>query len=450
MARSRDWTKGSTGRNLLVLSWPVWVHEVFFQGTQILDMIWVGRLGVASVAGLGVATIVIRVGNSAVRGLSIGARAMVARFVGAGDDEGAIHAARQVLIVSAAFGTVMAAIAVPLAGPVLRFLGLMPEVVAEGTLYLRIMFLSWIPYSLWMVAYGGILHASGDTVNPMRITIFIRSVWMVLSPSFIFGWWIFPRLGVAGAAMATLVSQCLAIALALWVLFSGKSRLKLTLEGLRFDTNIIWRAVKVSLPAAVQDMQRSFGNLVLTRLMIPFGTVAVAAHSLANRVDMMISPVNIALGRGAGVLVGQNLGAGYAERAERSGWLGAAFNEVFVIGGSVVILLWAEGIVRLFSSDPELVGLTAVFLRIAAAGYLVNGFEMILQQSIASAGDTVPPLLVSLVTIWLVQLPLAFLLPRVTALGVYGVRWAMVISLVLGAIVYSIYFRLGRWKRKKL
>ena len=117
---------------------------------------------------------------------------------------------------------------------------------------------------------------------------------------------------------------------------------------------------------------------------------------------------------------------------------------------SVSALLWAESVIRIFNSEPALVQLASIFLRIAVTGFLAIGFDSILQQAIAGAGDTIPPMLISLVTIWLVQLPLAFLLPQITELGVRGIRWAMVASLVAGAVSYIAYFRLGRWKRKKV
>jgi Na+-driven multidrug efflux pump len=113
-------------------------------------------------------------------------------------------------------------------------------------------------------------------------------------------------------------------------------------------------------------------------------------------------------------------------------------------------LLWAEERVGLFNTEPGLVARASTFLRIATAGYLVLGLNAVLMQCLSGVGDTLPPMIFGLVTVWLVQLPLAFLLPRVTDLGVYGIRWAIVSGLVAGASAYTVYFRMGRWKRKKV
>jgi len=165
---------------------------------------------------------------------------------------------------------------------------------------------------------------------------------------------------------------------------------------------------------------------------------------------MILVMIGIGLGNGAGVLVGQNLGANQPDRAERSGWLGASFVEVVMLIGSAAILLWAEHIIRIFNTEPGLVELASIFLRIAVAGYLVLGFSVTLSHCISGAGDTLPPMLATLLTIWVVQMPLAFLLPQITDLGIYGVRWAIVAGMLVGAVAYTTYFRAGRWKRKRI
>jgi putative MATE family efflux protein len=271
-----------------------------------------------------------------------------------------------------------------------------------------------------------------------------------LCPFLVFGWWIFPALGVSGAAITNVISQSVGMALGFWVLFCGQSRLRLTIRNIHLDRNIIWRIVKIGIPASVMTMERTFGHLVLMWIMVPFGTLAVAGHILCQRIEMILFMPTMGLGVGSGVLVGQNLGAHQPERAERSGWLATGLAEGFMVACSIAILLWAEGIISIFNSEPDVIGVASIFLSIAAAGYLMLGFYAVLSHCISGAGDTVPPMLVTLLNFWLVQIPLASLLPRITNLGAYGVRWAMVAGMVLGSIAYIIYFRLGWWKRKKV
>lgn len=121
-----------------------------------------------------------------------------------------------------------------------------------------------------------------------------------------------------------------------------------------------------------------------------------------------------------------------------------------MIIGVVAVWLWAESIVGIFSSDPGVVEITSTFLRIAIPGFLAMGFLAVAFQWLNGVGDTLPPMVIGMGTIWLVQLPLAYFLPQVANLGVYGVRWAIVISLVVGVAIYPVYLRTGRWKHKRV
>ncbi len=445
----RDWTKGNIFRNLLSLAWPIVVHEGFWVVGMTVDMIWVGKLGATSIAGVGIAFTVSMVAESAMMGLIVGMTAMVTRFVGAGDARGANHVARQAFVISAAYGAVMTAVGLFLAQPILGLFGLEADVVAEGAAYMRIMFAGSMATSFCFMAYT-IMRASGDTVTPMRISIFVRCIHVLLAPFLIFGWWMFPRMGVSGAALSNVVAQILGTALGLWVLFSGRTRLRLTLRGFRLDLNIIWRIVRIGIWASVMGVQRNLSQIMMIWFMAPFGTLAVAAHSLSQRVMMILIVPCWALGVGAGVLVGQNLGARQPERAQRTGWLAAGLAEALLFVASVAILLRAEDIIRIFNAEPELVTEASTFLRIAVAGFLLMGIMVILQQAISGAGDTLPAMIFSVISVWAVQLPLAYFLPQVTDLGVYGIRWAMVAGIVSGAVAFLIYFRTGRWKRKRV
>jgi len=445
----RDWTKGSIVGNLLLLSWPIIISQSLDMVGPTIDMVWVGKLGVASIAGVGVAGMVVMFMIPAVMGLIMGARAMIARFIGQGDAKSANHVARQAFVISASFSIVMASIGIFFAEPILTLMGVEADVVTEGVSYMRIMFVGAVAMSFRITAEG-IMQASGDAMTPMKIAVFFRIVHVALCPFLVFGWWIFPNLGVSGAAITNVFSQSLGMALSLWVLFTGRTRLRLTLSNFYVDLHIIRRIVRIGIPAMVMGMQRSLGHIFLMLFMVPFGTLSVAAHTLCQRVEMTLVMLGMGWGTAAGVLAGQNLGARQAERAERSGWLAVCFAEGIMVICSIVILLWAESIVGIFSTESSIVEVASTFLRIATAGYLVLGFLVVFMQCLSGIGDTLPPMIIELVCMWGVQMPLAFLLPRVTNLGVYGIRWAIVAGMVVGAVAYLAYFRLGRWKRKKV
>jgi putative MATE family efflux protein len=254
-------------------------------------------------------------------------------------------------------------------------------------------------------------------------------------------------LGVSGAALTNVISQALGGTAMLWILFTGRTRLHLTLRNFRLDGSMIWRIVKIGLPASITSMERSAANFFLIIFIVPFGTAAVAAHALVQRIDMFVHMPAQGLGQGSGVLAAQNMGAGQPDRAERTGWTAAALFTAIMAVASVGIWFGAESVVRVFNSDPELVEIASAFLRIDIVSYLVFGLVVVLMNCLNGVGDTMIPMLTTLVTMWLIQLPLAWLLPTITDLGVYGVRWGIVTAIVMRALIYAVYFKHGRWKR---
>jgi putative MATE family efflux protein len=285
----------------------------------------------------------------------------------------------------------------------------------------------------------------------MNISIGFRLLQVALCPALVFGWWLFPQLGVRGASLSNVVAQGVGGSVALWFLFSGRTRLRISLKNFHMDRLLIWRTVRIGIPASITFMERSFADFVLMLFISPFGTIAVAAQSLAQRIDQFIQNTAGGLGSAAGVLAGQNLGAGKPERAVKTGWLAAGLATGVAIVISIIIWLWIKDILRIFTSDPALIQTTATFLRIQIVSYLVWGLVVALSMVLNGVGDTMIPMLANLVTMWGVQMSLAYFLPRlVPGLDVYGVRWAIVAGIGVRAIIYPLYFRSGRWKRKKV
>jgi putative MATE family efflux protein len=448
-AVGRDWTEGSIIQNLWLLSWPVIVLMALYSVNLILELIWVGKLGPASIAGVGVGGFVVLLVLSVKSGLGAGERAMVARFIGAGEAAAANHIAGQCFLISAAYGALITLIGALFTGPIIGLFGLEAETAAEGILYLRIVLIGWITEAFWMTSFS-VMQASGDSLTPMKIAIIIRVVNAAVCPFLVLGGWIIPRMGVSGAAITYIVATGLGMAICLWALFTGQTRLRLTLKDFYPDPQAMWRILKVGLPVSLMGLGKAFGDLILTWLLIPFGTTALAAHNIISRIESFINTPSTGLGTGAGVLVGQNLGARQAKRASRSGWLAMGLVAGFMICCSVALLLLSETIIRFFTADPDLVKLGALFLRIATAGYLGLCIVLTMQYCIPGSGDTLAPMFITIGALWVVLLPLAYLLSRFTGLGVYGVRWAIVVGFTVGAIAYITYFWKGRWKRKKV
>lgn len=445
----RDWTKGPILSNLLLISWPMAVMELLYMVSQIVDMVWVGRLGPVAIAGVGVANIIIMIVMTMDFGLIMGMRAMIARFVGAGNVRGASNVAGQAIIIGVVWGLLITVAGTFLAEPALRWFGVEAAVVAQGAAYMRVIFAGWVVMELLVMCLFSI-QASGDTITPMVVEACMRAVHVAVCPALVLGWWIFPELGVSGAALSNIIAHSLGVVALLVILFKGYSRLRIILSDFRPVFDIVWRILKIGIPALIMNLQKALGDVALTWIIVPFGTVAVAAHSLNCRLEMFVMAVAMGLGGGAGVLIGQDLGAAQPEQAKKSGWYAVGVLEVFMVAFGIAILLWAEQIMGIFTTEPELVEVGSVFLRIAVAGYLLMGVVFVLQSGIAGAGDTLTAMIVSIGMTWVVMVPLAFFLPGVADLGVLGVRWAIVGGGFAGAVVLIVYFWRGRWKAKKV
>ncbi len=447
--QTRDWTQGSIFKNLLMLSWPMTITQTLMSLGPTIDMVWVGKLGPLAIAAVGVSGVAVQLAQGAMMGLTTGMRALISRSIGAQDMDTAHRVAQQAIVVSIAYSLFMAIIGHFFSDDIVALVTKDPDIVEMGSMYLRIQFIGGATMSFRMMM-DSIMQASGDSMNPMRLAIIFRDFHIILCPFLVFGWWIFPELGVAGAAYTSVISQSLGVVLGLSVLFGKRSRINLSFKGFHFDMGIIWRIVRIGFPALISGIQRNLNQFILQRFLAPFGTVVLAAHTLTQRLEMFIMMPAMAFGQGAGVLVGQNLGAKQPERAEKSAWLAVGLVEAFVIITSSAMFIWSLPVIRIFNSDPTMDATTIQFLHIAVVGWLMVGFMFVLMSCLQGAGDTVPTMVISIITTWLITLPLAYFLPKWTNWGVIGIRWAMTASTIVGAASNVIYFRTGKWKNLRV
>jgi putative MATE family efflux protein len=447
--REMNWTQGPIARNLLLLSWPMVLMEGIWVVSQLMDMVWVGRLGPDALAGVGIANVFMGLVYSVDMGMIVGVRAMIARYAGAGDIKGANHVAAQAILFALGWGMLVTLVGVFLAGPILNLFGAEAAVLHEGTAYLRIMLVGWVFFELLVIGLYSV-QSAGDTVTPMIVETAMRVIHMAICPFLVLGLWFFPKLGVSGAAVSNVGAQTLGCFAIMIVVFGGYSRLKVRMSDLKLAPQTMWRLLKVGVPALMMNLQGALAGNLLMRLVVPFGTIAVAAQSMISRVEMFLMVPGMGLGTGVGVMTGQNLGAGQPKRVAKTAWVAVGFIQAFLMACCLVILVWAEDILVVFSSDTSVVMLAAALLRISAAGYLVASIAQVMQSCVSGAGDTVPIMIISIGVIWIIQLPLAFLLSQVTDLGIYGIRWAMVINQAAASAAFLAYFLRGKWRTKTI
>jgi putative MATE family efflux protein len=447
----RDLTSGSIPKSLAHLAWPQAAEGVLNVAYQMVDLIWAGRLpaGIQAIAGVGVGQTFTQLGFMARQGLDNVTRAMISRAVGAGDIQLANHIAVQSFSLTVLYSLLMIAFGLLLTDVLMRAVGVSQEVHSETAMYMRLQFFMVAAMSFRMVAAAA-LQASGDVISPLKATTVTRLAHILISPFLMFGWWWFPSWGLAGAGVAGLLSQVLGAGMNLHVLFRGNSQLSLTLRDYYVDYPLLWRMIKIGAPASVAGSERAVAQIVLLGVVAPFGVVAMAAYALTRRMEMLANFGSMGIGQASGIMVGQNLGAGRPDRARQSvGWalLYVTCVKTF-IGG--IIIAFPMLFITVFTSQADVVELASVWLRIQVIAAIFMGMQMVFQQSFNTAGDTLAPMIVTLVAVWAVEVPLAWFLSYGLGVGPVGVGYAAIAAMASRLLMYVPYFYWGRWLRVKV
>jgi putative MATE family efflux protein len=283
----------------------------------------------------------------------------------------------------------------------------------------------------------------------------MRSIWIanginiVLDPLFIFGVGPFPEMGLAGAAVATVIGRGIGVLYQFYGLGRG-TRLKVTAADVRVELEVILRLLRVSAGGVLQMLVATASYIGLIRILTTFGSTVLAGYVIAIRVVIFIILPSWGLANAAATLVGQNLGADQPERAERAVWVTGLWNMAFMGVVTVLFVAFAGPIVRIFTTDPGTAQVGETALRIISYGYILYAWGMVILQAFNGAGDTWTPTWVNLIAFWLVQIPLAWVLAHVVGIGHEGVYWAIAVSYSLSAVIGLLLFRRGSWKLKEV
>ena len=443
----RDYTQGPIGRAILVLAVPMVLEMVMESVFAVCDVFFVSRLGADAVATVGLTESMLTIIYSLAMGLAIGATAMVARRIGEGDRDGAAHTASQAIWLGVILSAVIGIPGAILAPRLLALMGASDDVIAVGSGFTRVMFAGNASILL-LFLINAVFRGAGDATVAMRSLWIANAANLVLCPSLIFGLGPFPALGVTGAAVGTTLGRFVGVAYQLRALAASRGRLRIERRHVRVDRALMLHLAKVSVGGVGQFLIATASWLGLVRILTPFGAAALAGYTIALRVIVVALLPSWGMSNAVATLVGQNLGARKPERAARSVRLVGLYNMSFLLAVMAVFLLWAEPLVAVFTSDPEVRRLGAQCLRVVSYGYGFYAWGMVLVQAFNGAGDTRTPTLVNLGCYWCFQLPLALTLARGLELGPLGVFLAITVAESLLAVVGLLVFRRGGWKRQ--
>jgi putative MATE family efflux protein len=435
-------------RTIFALSIPSVAESMLTTMVYMVDTILIGWLNdPLALAAVGLSSTLMWASDGLFRAISISASAMVARSWGSSDFEGGRKAAGQSLILSVLVAVALMALLIPVARLFLRVMGGEPEVVRRGTEYVRIILAtSVISYPLTIAT--SIMRATGDTQKPMYVTALMNVVNVISAFVLIFGFGPFPRLELRGAALSTSLARAVGGLVALGILFSSRTPAHLRTEHLRrWDWNLLGRIVRISLPNVGETLISRLGFILFTRILASLGTIALAAHQIALRVESLAFMPGWGLAMAAAALVGQALGAGKDDVAEMG------IRRTLVIGNGVMAILAAifiafgPAIVRIFGiQDPEVTSSAAELIRISSLELFGLCTMMILGGCLRGAGDTRTPMIVTLVGTIFFRVPLTYLFAVALDGGLSGVWLATAVDWSMRALIMCLFYMRGRWK----
>src|SRR6201997_3243830 len=445
----QDYTCGDLNRAILLLAIPMVLEMVLESLFAVVDVFFVGRIGANAVATVGLTESLLSLMFAVAIGLSMSTTAMVARRIGEKDPEGGSVAGVQAIVLGL---TVSLCVGIPcliFAPNLLHLMGASPQIVQVGSGYARIA-LGGSGAIMLLFLNNAIFRGAGDAAIAMRLLWVSNIINLVLDPCLIFGVGPFPRMGVTGAALATLIGRSIGVIYQFYRLLKGTERIHILVRQLRLRVDVLWRLVRVSLTGILQFAIAHTSWIGLVRIVSIFGAAALAGYTIAIRIVVFVILPSWGLSNAAATLVGQNLGAGKPERAETAVWRTGFYNVTFLGTVGVIFILFAHPIVHLFSSDPEVVRLGAACLRIVSYGNLGYAYGMVMLQAFNGAGDTVTPTFVTLFGFWFLEIPLAYWLAIPMNLRSRGVFLSIVIAECSIALAGILLFRRGRWKQQKI
>ena len=440
-----DFTNISIKKAIFYLSVPMILEMVMESLFAVVDIFFVGKLGVHAVATVGLTESVLTIIYSIAIGLSMAATAIVARRIGEKKPREASAAAFQAILVCSIFAVAVAVIGVVYAKPMLALMGGEKEVIESGYRYTQIIFGGNVCVML-LFLINGIFRGAGNAAVAMRTLWIANAINIVLDPIFIFGLGPIPAMGLEGAAWATTTGRGIGVIYQFYILFNGKSIIKFYWDSLKMNWKTVLTIVKVASGGMGQFLIESASWIFLMRIISESGSVALAGYTIAVRLIIFALLPAFGLSNAAATLVGQNLGALQPARAEKSVWLAAHLTAIFLGFCAIIFIAGAGFFIGIFNQEEGVIAVGTMGLTIICLGYVFFGYGMVMSQSLNGAGDTKTPTIINLGILWGFQIPFAYLLAKTFGMGATGVFIAIAVSHSLHAVVSTWVFTRGKWK----
>jgi putative MATE family efflux protein len=438
----RDLTTGKEGSLILKFALPMLLGNVFQQLYNIVDSIIVGNfIGKEALAAVGASFPIIFAFLSLIIGIASGSTIVIAQYFGAKDIE-KVKRTINTLFIFLFFASILISIAgIYFSEDIFRLLKLPEEIIPQATTYFNI-FMGGVVVSFGFNGTSAILRGLGDSKTPLYFLIVSTVINIGLDLLFVlvFKW------GIAGVAIASVIAQGGAFLTAIIYLNKTHKIVRFSFKNLNFDRAIFKKSIKIGLPTGIQQSFVAAGMMALISIVNGFGTNVIAAYSVATRIDGLASLVAMNFAQALATFVGQNIGAKKIDRVKAGFIATLKMSTTIAVIISAAILIFSNFIISLFTNDSEVIRIGTEYLTIVGAFYIVFTTMFTISGVMRGAGDTLIPMFISFIALWIVRIPVAWVLSR--QLGEIGIWWAIPAGWFVGASLSFIYYLTGNWKKK--
>lgn len=439
---SNDLTSGPEWKVILRFALPLLVANILQQLYNITDSIIVGQfLGKEALAAVSASFFIYYFIISLVIGVGSGTSVVVSQLFGAKKLDQVQRAFSSFFIFMLFAGILLSITGIILAEEIFKFTNTPEEIIPQAVAYFKI----YIGGTFLFVTFNSvisILRGIGDSTRPMIFILISSIINIVLDLLFIvgFGW------GIEGAARATVIAQGVGMCMALRYVDNIHPLLSIKKKDLIFDYRLFKEGLKIGLPTSIQQCAIALGLIALLGIVNSFGADTLTAYGAAGKIDTIITQAILTLSGALAAFCGQNLGAGRFDRVKKGLQVTLIANIVCGLAAFICIWFFGENIIRLFTNDPSVISIGKEYLLIVGAFFIVHGALNIYNGALRGAGDTFFAMLTSLISLWIIRIPLAYGLSNL--MGRTGIWWGIALSCSIAFFVTFIYYQKGRWKRK--
>lgn len=437
---------GNLLRTILILSVPVIINSFLQTMYNLTDTFWLGKLGTEELAAINLVTPMQNLINNIGTGITVAGSVLVSQYLGAQEDEEAKSMANQIFACAMIFSVVCGLLCSAMAPAIVGWLGATGDTYLYGKIYLQLVMLD-MPFLFTVNMYSSFRHAQGDTLTPMLLNLLGISINLVADPLLMVRF----QMGAAGAALATIAAKSVPAFIAVAVLRNRKNLVYINLRKLKFEKDKLKQIVTVGVPSAIGGSVQQLGFLILSRNVFAYGTEAMAAYGIGNKVNGIISLPSTGIGSAVSIIVGQNYGADQMPRAQKAYRMASLGVVVFLlVGGLILSRPWVcVPIVSIFSDQEEVIAMAADFLSIMAFWCFANAVHDCTNGFFKGMGKTFVPMVVDISRLWIFRFGTLYFCENVLHMGVRSIWYAVVVSNGIAALVLLLLYLSGGWKKWK-